>query len=112
MIEERLLNAVLHLFALQAAGLSGAERDAARRRVLAYLHDSVGLVNADTYIGLFDELGEVHADASEAEILEQAAGIADRLRTLLFGDERHIALLRFLELAADAPEAVRPAWKY
>ena len=108
MIEERLLNAVLHLFALQTAGLSGAERDAARRHVLAYLHDSVGLVNADTYIGLFDELGEVHAGAPETEILEQAAGIADRLRTLLYGYERHVALLRFLELAADAPEAVRP----
>lgn len=108
MIEERLLNAVLHLFALQTAGLGGAERDTARQRVFAYLHDSVGLVNAETYIGLFDELSEIHADAPEATILGQTAEIADRLQTLLHGHERHVALLRFLELAAEVPEVALP----
>ena len=108
MIKEPLLNAVLHLFALQTAGLGGAERDAARQRVFAYLHDSVGLINAETYIGLYDELSEVHAGAPEAARLEQAAEIANRLKALLHGYERHAALLRFLELAASTPGLALP----
>lgn len=108
MIAEPLLNAVLHLFALQASGLRGRERDAARRQVLTYLNDHVGLINAEAYIGLFDELIDMHPGESDADILESAAGMAARLKPLLHGYERHMAVLRFLELAALQPEAGMP----
>ncbi len=108
MIEERLLNAVLHLFALQAAGLKDAARGVARQRVFAYLHESVGLVDVDIYIGIFDELSELHAATGETVILEQAARMTERLKTLLHGYERQAALLRFLELAANLPADERP----
>lgn len=83
MIEERFLNAILNLFALQLACLNGPVRETARRRVLAYLHDHVGLINADIYLGLLDELVEVHEQESEATILVEASELAARLRTLL-----------------------------
>ena len=99
MIPERLLNAVLHLFALQAASLRGNARDAARGRVLAYLHDHVRLADAATYIGLFDDLAELHQDELAEELLGQAARLGDQLKTLLHGFERQAAVLRFLVLA-------------
>lgn len=104
MIPERLLNAVLHLFALQAASLRGDTRDAARRRVLAYLHDHVRLADAATYIGLFDDLAELHQDKPAEDLLAQAAGLGDQLQTLLHGVERQAAVLRFLVLAAPNTE--------
>ncbi len=104
MIPERLLNAVLHLFALQAASLRGDARDAARRRVLAYLHDHVRLADAATYIGLFDDLAELHQDRPAEDLLAQAAGLGDQLQTLLHGVERQAAVLRFLVLAAPNAE--------
>lgn len=99
MIPERLLNAVLHLFALQAASLRGSAHAAARGRVLAYLHDHVRLADAATYIGLFDDLAELHRDEAPEELLAQAARLGDQLQTLLHGVERQAAVLRFLVLA-------------
>ena len=77
MIPERLLNAVLHLFALQAASLRGSAHAAARGRVLAYLHDHVRLADAATYIGLFDDLAELHRDEAPEELLAQAARLGE-----------------------------------
>lgn len=104
MIPERLLNAVLHLFALQAASLRGGAREAARGRVLAYLHDHVRLADAATYIGLFDDLAELHQDKPAEELLAQATRLGDQLKTLLHGVERQAALLRFLVVAAPTAE--------
>ena len=104
MIPERLLNAVLHLFALQAASLRGSAHAAARGRVLAYLHDHVRLADAATYIGLFDDLAELHRDEAPEELLAQAARLGDQLQTLLHGVERQAAVLRFLVLAGPTPE--------
>lgn len=106
MIAEPLLNAVLNLFAMQAAALYERDRDTARRQVLAYLNHHVGLINVETYIGLFDELVEFHVSETESAILENAAGMAARLKTLLHGYERYTAVLRFLELATLGPEGV------
>ena len=108
MISESLLVAVLHLFAMQASRLRGADLEGARRRVLAYLNHHVGLSNAEIYIGLFDELTEVHKSEDDAVILENAGQMVGRLKLLLHGLERHAATLRFVELAAPAPEGTLP----
>ncbi len=108
MIAEPLLNAVLHLLALQAASLPEPARAEARERVLAYLHDHVGLTHADTYIGLFDDLAAVHAGAPGEAILDQAATMSGRLKALLHGAERNAGILPFFEVAALAPTAPLP----
>ncbi len=103
MIQEALLNAVLHLFAMQASRLRGAARDNALQRVRAYLNTHVGLSNAELYIGLFAELTEIHEAETDPAILEHAGQMAARLKSMLHGFERHAAALRFMELAALAP---------
>ncbi len=108
MIAEPLLNAVLHLFGLQTAALPAPLRPAARQRVQAYLHDHVGLSNADPYTGLFDDLVEVHAATPAEAILDFAAPIGGRLKALLSGFERSTVLLHFFGVAALAPKEELP----
>ena len=108
MISESLLNAVLHLFAMQVSRLSGAEREEASRRVRAYLNNHVGLSNAETHMGLFDELAEIHHAEGEEALLAQAVQIAERLKSLLHGFERHAAALRFVEVAQNSSEQSLP----
>lgn len=108
MIAEPLLNAVLHLSALQVSGMQVPDFNTARRQMLAYLNHHVGLINAETYIGLFDELVEVHAGKTDALILEHATGIAIHLKPLLHGHERYAAVFHFLELAALGRGAALP----
>lgn len=105
MIEERLLNAVLNLFALQLACLHGPSRQTARGQVLAYLHHHIGLTNADIYLELLDELVEVHQGEPEDDILAEAAELALRLRTLLLRPERNAALFSSIKITALTPEA-------
>ncbi len=107
MISEPLLNAVLHLFALQASCLPGPQRDLARRQVQAYLHQHVGLANAATYLGLYDDLVEAHEPDDASTLLEKTAQTAGRLKTLLQGAERHAVVLRFMELAVRTPRDSR-----
>lgn len=108
MIQERFLNAVLNLFALQIASLSELSKPMARKRVLAYLHDHVGLINADTYMGLLDELIELHKSGPKAVIAEQASELVIRLRGQLRNHERNAVLFRFIEITALEPEEPLP----
>jgi len=108
MIEERLLNAVLNLFALQLVCLHESSRQRARGQVLAYLQHHVGLTNADIYLELLDELVDVHQYGQEDAILTEASELAFRLQTLLPRPERNAALFSCLKIAALAPDAPAP----
>ena len=108
MISESLLNAVLHLFAMQVSRLIGLDREDASRRVRAYLNNHVGLSNAETHMGLFDALAEIHQAEGEEALLAQAVPIAERLKSLLHGFERYAAALRFVELAQNSSEQELP----
>ena len=108
MIAEQLLNAVLHIFAMQASRLTGTPREKARRRVLAYLNHHVGLANAETYISLLDDLTELHETESDKAIVDQIAPMTERLKRLLYGVERYAAALRFMELAVLAADDALP----
>ncbi|HOW98905.1 MAG TPA: ATP-binding cassette domain-containing protein [Kiritimatiellia bacterium] len=100
MIAEPVLNGLLHLFALAAAPLRGEAREAARRRTLDYLNNHVGLADAGVYIGLYQDLAELHAIGDEADRLRAAGEIVASLKTQLGGEERYAAVLCVLELAA------------
>ncbi len=108
MISESLLNAILHLFAMQVSRMSGPSREAANRRVRAYLNHHVGLSNAETHMGLFDALAEIHQAEGDEVLLAQAVPIAERLNSLLHGFERHAAVLRFVELSRNSSEQELP----
>lgn len=108
MISELLLNAVLHLFAMQASRLRGAELENARRRILAYLNNHVGVSDTEIYTGLLDELTAVHRAEPDDAILEHAAQMVARLKTLLHGHESHAAGLRFMELAVSSAKSALP----
>ncbi|HBA83156.1 MAG TPA: hypothetical protein DCZ95_03585 [Verrucomicrobia bacterium] len=108
MIAEPILNALLHLFAMLSSRLHGAERTAAHRKVLAYLNHHVRLTDAGTYVGLYQDLIEVHEGEDDEAMLESARQTATRLKTLLHGSEKYAAVIRFLELAAMAPHQELP----
>ncbi len=108
MIAEPILNALLHLFAMLAARLDGPGREAARAKVLAYLNHHVRLADTATYVGLYKDFIELHEGEDEAATLESAGQVAVRLKALLHGFEKYAAVIRFLELAAIAPDNEMP----
>ncbi len=108
MISESLLNALLHLFAMQVSRLNGSDREEASRRVRAYLNNHVGLSNAETHMGLFADLAEIHQAEGDEALLAQVLPIAERLKNLLHGFERSAAALRFVELAQHSDEQALP----
>ncbi len=108
MISESLLNAILHLYAMQVSRLDGPDREEARGRVRTYLNNHVGLSHAETHMGLFDELAEIHQAEGEETLLAQAVPITERLKTSLMGFERFAAALRFVEIARNSPEQAFP----
>lgn len=103
MIAEPILNALLHLFAMLTSRLRGAERQAAHQKVLAYLNHHVRLTDTGTYIGLYEDLIEVHEGEDDAALLKSAGQMAVRLKGLLHGFEKYASIIRFLELTAIAP---------
>lgn len=110
MIAEPVLNGLLHFFALAAAPLRGGAREAARCRTLDYLNNHVGLADAGVYIGLYQDLTELHEGADEAALLRAAEEIVAPLKPRLRGAERMAAVLHILDLAgAVAPHSEWPA---
>ena len=108
MIAEPVLNALLNLFSVAAARLPSPHRDSARRQVLDYLVNHVGLADADTYLGLYDDLVDVQQAKDDPTLLANAAETAARLKPLLHGFEKTAALVRFLELSAQTAHAALP----
>ncbi len=99
-ISELVLNGILHLFALESACHDSAGRTRAREVVHAYLTDSLGIVNPEPYIGLFDGFLGFYDDAPETEDLISRTGqICSSLKGHIPRTEQYTVLLRFLELA-------------
>ncbi|MGE4554080.1 MAG: ATP-binding cassette domain-containing protein, partial [Desulfovibrionaceae bacterium] len=105
---EILLNAILNLFALRAAGLAEAGREASRRRVGAYLTGHLRLADPEPYLDLYDTAASLHEDADQAMRRQRAAAVAEGLKARLPRVEQYVLVLRFLELSAagdgDEPE--------
>ncbi|MBN1939321.1 MAG: ATP-binding cassette domain-containing protein, partial [Candidatus Aminicenantes bacterium] len=108
MIAEPVLNGLLHLFALIASRLQGPDREAARRRTLDYLNNHVGLSDAGVYLGLFEDLVELHENDGEAALLRSAGEISGALQSLLQGAEKYAAVVHVLDLAAVSTERGLP----
>ncbi|MBF0360843.1 MAG: ATP-binding cassette domain-containing protein [Oligoflexia bacterium] len=100
MIAEPILNAILNLFAKAAFSLSSEEQQRVHKKVLSYLKKHLGLVDVSTYIGLYQELVELHLGmGEEAEsVLKSAEGIATELKTLLQESEKYVTIGYFAEL--------------
>lgn len=99
-ISELVLNGILHLFALESACHNPSGRSKARKIVQAYLTDSLGIVNTEQYIGLFDGILAFYENAPEpAELISRTAKICGSLKGHIPRLEQYTVLLRFLELA-------------
>ena len=99
---EILLNAVLNLFALQAALLAPQDRQKARDILADYLTGHLRIARSTDYLDLFDASLEFQADADRDQLLERAREVAAKLKSLLPRLEQHVFLLRCLELAVAA----------
>jgi len=97
---EILLNALLNLFAVQAALLGENGHEKLRHVVHRYLRDHLRLSNVSEYMGLFDLLLEMHAGSGEDILLPQARDIVRQLRSNLPLNEQHVFVLRLLESVA------------
>jgi ABC transport system ATP-binding/permease protein len=98
---ELILNGILHLFALQAAGCDAAGRSSARKMVEAYLTDYLGIVDTTPYIGLFDGFLDFYDEDPDPEfLLNRTAHICKHLAGHVPRSEQYVVLLRFLELAS------------
>ena len=99
-ISELVLNGILHLFALESTCHAPADRARAREVVQAYLADSLGIINPEPYIGLFDGFLAFYDDAPATEDLISRTGqICGSLTGHIPRIEQYTVLLRFLELA-------------
>ena len=62
-VTEILLNAILHLFAIQSAMAPPSSRGLVREKVAAYLGDHLGLEDLRPYLDLFDMTLEMHGES-------------------------------------------------
>ena len=99
-ISELVLNGILHLFALESACHDQSGRAQARKVVHAYLTDSLGIVNPEQYIGLFEVfLSFYDAGTDPEDLIARTAEICGSLKGHIPRIEQYTVLLRFLELA-------------
>lgn len=101
-MNELLLNAILNLFAIQAALHSAGDPSLARGFLERYLRQHLRLSQPQVYLDLFQAALELHQDSQAPELLEDAARVASRLRASLPRFEQFVLLLRFVELALQA----------
>ncbi|MBF0301062.1 MAG: hypothetical protein HQK51_20310, partial [Oligoflexia bacterium] len=109
MIAEPILNAILHLFAITTLPLNKIEQELAKKNVLSYLENHIGLTDAGIYIDLYQELIEAHQDEEDNVLISSAERIANQLKTLLQESEKYVAIVCFAELAviSDSPLPVQ-----
>ncbi len=104
---EKLLNGLLHLFAILAS-TRGQEGVKNTLPVLEkYLHHNLGLRNIDDYIGLFEAVADLYlADLSPtAEVLEEKIEyLSTLLSPHLVVQEQYAFLIYFLEIRNAFPE--------
>ena len=99
-ISELVLNGILHLFALESACQGPSGRARAGKVVHAYLTDSLGIVDPDQYIGLFDGFLGFYDDGMEPDrLIARTREICGSLKGHIPRLEQYTVLLRFLELA-------------
>ncbi|MBI5523518.1 MAG: ATP-binding cassette domain-containing protein [Desulfarculus sp.] len=101
-MNEILLNAILNLFAIQAALHGVSDSSLARAFLERYLRQHLRLSQPQVYLDLFQAALDLHQDSPDAQLLESVAKVAARLRTTLPRFEQYVLLLRFVELALQA----------
>ncbi|MBI4797138.1 MAG: ATP-binding cassette domain-containing protein [Desulfarculus sp.] len=101
-MNEILLNAILNLFAIQAALHGASDPSVARALLERYLRQHLRLSQPQVYLDLFEAALDLHQDSQDPELLESVARVAARLRTALPRFEQYVLLLRFVELALQA----------
>lgn len=95
---EILLNAILNLFAIQAALLAPPSRAALREKVAAYLGEYLGLTRTEPYLDLFDLALEIQEGKDPASLRENAVRVTEELRQRLPWREQVAALVHFVEI--------------
>ena len=109
-MDEVPLNAILHLFAIQAAAFADDRRPAALAIVDRYLHEHLRIAGHGTYHDLFGDFVDLHVGGDPAASLEQARRLAANLKCALPRFEQHVFMMYCLELArAGGPERVEIA---
>ena len=108
-MNEIFLNGILHLFAIFTA-LGHLRREAAQEVVDRYLSQNLGVASNRVYRELFDEFLDFHDSLADPELSrQQAASLADALRSKLPLSDHFLLLVRLMELIRilDRPELFR-----
>jgi ABC-type multidrug transport system ATPase subunit len=101
-MNEILLNAILNLFAIQAALHGVRDASVAGAFLERYLRQHLRLSQPQVYLDLFLAAFDLHQDSPRPRLLESAAKVATGLRTALPRFEQYVLLLRFVEVAWQA----------
>ena len=96
---EILLNAILHLFAIQSAMAPLSSRGLVREKVAAYLGDHLGLEDLRPYLDLFDMTLEMHGESPREDLRGHVWAVAEGLRSRLPRREQFVVLARFVEIS-------------
>ena len=110
---EILLNAILHLFAIQSAMAPPSSRGLVREKVAAYLGDHLGLEDLRPYLDLFDMTLEMHGESPREDLRGHVWAVAEGLRSRLPRREQFVVLARFVEISGrcasgEGPESSAP----
>lgn len=97
-MSEVLLNAVLNLFALIAAGQGRGPSQASSEAVRRYLAAHMRAQNADAYLALYEEFRAFGLGLDEAERKALVWRLCDQLRSRLPREEQVVVLLNVLSL--------------
>lgn len=99
-MNELFLNAILNLFAIQAAGLPTGYHPKAAAIVNLYLRNHLRIATPKEYSELFDEALDLHCTIDDPLTRqEQVRGLSRRLRGLLTRFEHYMVVLYCLELS-------------
>ena len=98
-MNEILLNAILHLFAIRTSLLASEGLSDARAVIIRYLRESLRISSAEVYLKLFEEALNIHRLGDDQTKMAQAAEITANLKKRLPRFDQYVFLIRYLELA-------------